>query len=109
MGHIEWSVEFGRALYTHRYRHLHWLRLQGHNISLRQIQRTALKANVEFLSHYNLPAVTAFRQSAWLDYKQAKKRATSLRGQHLDDLAIARTEAGLEAPGQALCSMKSRE
>ena len=34
MGKVEWSVEFSQALFTHRYGHLHWLRLRGHNIGL---------------------------------------------------------------------------
>ena len=40
-----------------------------------------------------------FHQEAWTKYKDAKKRVTTLRGKYLNDLALARTEAGLEVPG----------
>ena len=49
------------------------------------------------------------KDEAWEVYKEVKKDAHNLRGTHLNDLAQARINAGLEAAGSGVESMKKHE
>ena len=57
------------------------------------------------------PMETALEQrdESWKRYKIVKKQATTLRGKWLDDLAVARAEAGLESASKGALVMKRRE
>jgi len=83
--------------------------MNGRNIGSRRLARTAQRANLSPDKDLSREQLVAEEMAARVIYNNHKKEATTLRGKHLDSLAAARSEAGLEAPATAIHNMRKRE
>ena len=106
-GYVEWSPQFQQAMDTHRYWYLVLLRWDGHKVSARRLIRMAKKLNLGSPSNY-YHARQMERESAE-EYQRQKKKAKSVRGLCLHDLAVARAEAGYHSAATAVQVMQRRE
>jgi len=109
MGQVAWSPELQKALMEKKFWELMYRHSMGKSIGSRHLRRTAIAAGR--LSDLSTPAaaIIDFRTAAHQAYKRQKKKATTMREKWLDDLALARSEAGLEKAANAARAMKTRE
>jgi hypothetical protein len=106
---VDWSPELEEALDTHRYWYLSLLKKQGKNISARRLVRLAKKWAIATDLAATEEELKKKEKEASTHYQEVKKKATSLRGKWLVDLALARAEAGKEASASAVRVMTHRE
>ncbi len=94
VGKVEWSPKLQAAMDTQRYWKLTLLRAQGQRISARRLIRLAKKIKLRHDRTLSLGEITELCAAAKKAYKKEKKKASSARGKWIDDLAVAKEEAG---------------
>ena len=109
MGQVAWSPELEAALLVHRFWSILLLRRDGHKITARRLLRMAKRTGLESALTAPRELIVQQKAEAWSVYKSKKKESVSLRAQWLEDLALARIEAGLEPAEKALRLMEKRE
>jgi hypothetical protein len=109
MGKVCWTPEYKMALLKHRFWVLILKRHKGCKVGRKYLKRVAKQAG--YSERINEPLLSALQEAdeAWAAYKKVKKKATSLRGKFLDDLAAARAEIGQESASKGLIVLKTRE